>query len=100
MTSFPVCKKTLFSRKRCIKEVKFPLNTNRKSGLLFQNTSIDIAYGALERKYNDDVIFGLQENLIMSETVHIMEEKLLWNFNTGSHGRPCSESVFDFIYCS
>ena len=70
MTSFPVCKKTSLSRKLCMIEVKLLKNTNRKSWSPFQNLSWKIPCGAPQRRYHHDVISGLQENLIISDTMH------------------------------
>ena len=70
MTSFPVCKKTSLSRKRCLTEVKLLLNTNRKLVSPIQNPSLKTVYSTPKQRYNEDGIFGLQENLIMLETAH------------------------------
>ena len=39
-------------------------------GSPFQNPSLKIVYGAPWRGYHHDLISGLQENVIISETVH------------------------------
>ena len=44
MTYFPVCKKTLLSRKWCMIDGQFPWNTNRKSWSPFQNLFLKTAY--------------------------------------------------------
>ena len=45
-------------------------NTYRKLWSPFQNLSSETAYSAPWRIYTDDVISGLQENLIISEMVY------------------------------
>jgi len=49
---------------------KLPLTTNRKSWSFFQNPSWKIAWNAPLAEKHDDVISGLQLNLIISETMH------------------------------
>ena len=70
LTSFPVCKKTSLSRKQCIIELKLLQNSNRKPLSHFQIPSSRTVHSASQRRYTDDVIFGLQENFIISETVY------------------------------
>jgi len=50
-------------------ERKLVLNTSRKPLSLFQILSLKLSIMPLGR-YIDDIIFGLQENLIISETVY------------------------------
>ena len=70
MTSVPVCKNTSLFRKRCMIEIKLLLNTKRKPVFPIQIPSLRTGHSAPQRKYIDDVIFGLQENLLISETVY------------------------------
>ena len=51
-------------------EIKLPLNTNRKPLSLFELAALRTVINAPQRSYIDDVIFGLQENLIISEMVY------------------------------
>ena len=67
----PVCKKTSICRKRCIIGVKLLLNTNGKPYKPFLNPLLKTVFSAPQRRCHDDVTFGVQENLIISETVYI-----------------------------
>ena len=70
MTSFPVCMKTSISPKRCMIEEKLLLNINMKPYKLLQIPLLKTIHSAPQRRYIDDVMFGLHENLIISEMVH------------------------------
>jgi len=77
MTSYPVGNKTSLSQKPCIAHKKLLWITIRKSYSLFQKPSWKIAWSAPRRRNHDDVISGLQWNLVISETMH-RRKKLLW----------------------
>ena len=51
-------------------EKKLLLNTNRKPESPSQIPSLRTEHSAPWRRYTDDVIFSLQENLNISETVY------------------------------
>ena len=69
VTSLSVCKKTSLSRKQCVIDEKCLWNTTRKPQSAFQNPSFQTAYSDPQRIQHHDVIAGLQENVIISETV-------------------------------
>ena len=71
LISFPVCKKTSIYRKRSIIEVNILLNTYRKPYKPFIIPLLETVFSAPQRRYQDDVTFGAQENLIISEKVYI-----------------------------
>jgi len=71
MTSYPVCNKTSSSLKPCIPGEKLLWNAIRKSRSLFHNPSWNIAWSAPRWRNHDDVISGLQYNLIISETMQL-----------------------------
>jgi len=73
------------SRKPCIVGEKLLWITNRKSWSLFQNPSGKSAWSAPWRRNHDDVISGLQWNLVISETMHA--GKNYHGTLPGSHGR-------------
>jgi len=70
MTSYPACNKTSLSRKLCITSKKLLWVSIRKSCSLFQNPSWIIIWSAPRIRNHDDVISGLQSNLVSSETMH------------------------------
>jgi len=70
ITSYPVGNETLLSRKLCILDKKLLKNAIRKYWSLCQNQSWKFAWSALLRRNHDDVMSGLQYNLVISETMH------------------------------
>ena len=69
MTSFPVHKQTLITRKRQEIDQKLYLIANRKLDTAFQNPPPYFTCDATWRRNGHDVIAGLQTNAINSETV-------------------------------
>jgi len=69
MKSYPTCNKTSLSQKPCITYKKLLWNTIRKSWSLFQIPLWKYAGSAPWRWNHDDVISGLQQNLVISETM-------------------------------
>jgi len=70
MTSYPAGNKTTLSRNPCFTDKKLLWITIRKSCLLFQNPSHKITWSAPGRRNPDDVISGLQYNLVIKKTMH------------------------------
>ena len=68
MTSFPVYKQSLITRKQCEIEQKLQLTTNSKSWSAFQNPHLNLRSDATERRNRRDVISGLLTVANNSET--------------------------------
>jgi hypothetical protein len=86
VTSFPVCKQSLITRKRCRIEQKLQLTTNTKSGSAFQNPHLHFRCDATWRRNRRDVISVCKQSLITRKRCEI-EENLLLTTNIKS-GRP------------
>ena len=69
MTTFPVCKQSIKTRKRCEIDQKLQLTTNSKSESDFQNTKLKMRCGATYHRNRCDVISGLYTIANNSETV-------------------------------
>ena len=50
--------------------LKLLLNTDKEPKSTFQIPSLQTVHSALQRRYIDDVMFSLHEDLIISETVY------------------------------
>jgi len=79
MTSYPVGNKTSLSRKPCIADKRLLWNVMRKSWSHFQEPSCKTSWSAPWRRNNDDVISGLESNLVLSRKPCIPHKKLPWN---------------------
>ena len=95
MTSFPSSKWASLSWKRYVIKRKLLLNTTRMSESYLLNSSSTVFQDATLRRYNNDVMFCLCENVI-SYKLFVMDEKRLLNTNRKS-GVALSESTCDSI---